>query len=199
MSTIDIIKIYEKIRRHNRIKDNTVDKKYVVIYDSHNNTLVENTILYFIKLKYALLKKVDSYTGCHIYKITDEYRLNHYLEELDCSLEVFDLDTINLVVTEIEETFLMLYKSKNFNLTVSNDNDYPERWSVNCDLFMRGLIQFCILSLLNDYSYDESELYKITENIEKYYPLILQYNPNENVYDTRDYIDSLVDETLRTS
>ena len=199
MSTIDIIKIYEKIRRHNRIKDNTVDKKYVVIYDSHNNTLIENTILYFIKLKYALLKKVDSYTGCHIYKITDGYRLNHYLEELDCSLEVFDLDTINLVVTEIEETFLMLYKSKNFNLTASNDNDYPERWSVNCDLFMRGLIQFCILSLLNNYSYDESELYKITENIEKYYPLILRHNTNENVYDTRDYIDSLVDETLKTS
>ena len=199
MSTIDIIKIYEKIRRHNRIKDNTVDKKYVVIYDSHNNTLIENTILYFIKLKYALLKKVDCYTGCHIYKITDGYRLNHYLEELDCSLEVFDLDTINLVVTEIEETFLMLYKSKDFNLTVSNNNDYPERWSVNCDLFMRGLIQFCILSLLNDYSYDESELYKITENIEKYYPLILRHNPNENVYDIRDYIDSLVDETLKTS
>ena len=198
MSTIDIIKIYEKIRRHNRIKDNTVDKKYVVIYDSHNNTLIENTILYFIKLKYALLKKVDSYTGCHIYKITDGYRLNHYLEELDCSLEVFDLDTINLVVTEIEETFLMLYKSKDFNLTVSNNN-YPERWSVNCDLFMRGLIQFCILSLLNDYSYDESELYKITENIEKYYQLILRHNPNENIYDTRDYIDSLVDETLKTS
>lgn len=199
MSAIDIIKIYEKIRRHNRIKDNTVDKKYVVIYDSHNNTLIENTILYFIKLKYALLKKVDSYTGCHIYKITDGYRLNHYLEELDCSLEVFDLDTINLVVTEIEETFLMLYKSKNFNLTVSNNNNYPERWSVNCDLFMRGLIQFCILSLLNDYSYDESELYKITENIEKYYPLILRHNTNENVYDTRDYIDSLVDETLKIS
>lgn len=199
MSTIDIIKIYEKIRRHNRIKDNTVDKKYVVIYDSHNNTLIENTILYFIKLKYALLKKVDSYTGCHIYKITDGYRLNHYLEELDCSLEVFDLDTINLVVTEIEETFLMLYKSKNFNLTVSNNNDYPERWSVNCDLFMRGLIQFCILSLLNDYNYNESELYKIIENIEKYYPLILRHNPNENVYDIRDYIDSLVDETLKTS
>lgn len=199
MSAIDIIKIYEKIRRHNRIKDNTVDKKYVVIYDSHNNTLIENTILYFIKLKYALLKKVDSYTGCHIYKITDGYRLNHYLEELDCSLEVFDLDTINLVVTEIEETFLMLYKSKNFNLTVSNNNNYPEKWSVNCDLFMRGLIQFCILSLLNDYSYDESELYKITENIEKYYPLILRHNTNENVYDTRDYIDSLVDETLKIS
>ena len=199
MSAIDIIKIYEKIRRHNRIKDNTVDKKYVVIYDSHNNTLIENTILYFIKLKYALLKKVDSYTGCHIYKITDGYRLNHYLEELDCSLEVFDLDTINLVVTEIEETFLMLYKSKNFNLTVSNNNDYPEKWSVNCDLFMRGLIQFCILSLLNDYNYDESELYKITENIEKYYPLILRHNTNENVYDTRDYIDSLVDETLKIS
>lgn len=199
MSTIDIIKIYEKIRRHNRIKDNTVDKKYVVIYDSHNNTLIENTILYFIKLKYALLKKVDYYTGCHIYKITDGYRLNHYLEELDCSLEVFDLDTINLVVTEIEETFLMLYKSKNFNLTVSNNNDYPERWSVNCDLFMRGLIQFCILSLLNDYSYDESELYKITENIEKYYPLILRRNPNENIYDIRDYIDYLVDETLKIS
>lgn len=199
MSAIDIIKIYEKIRRHNRIKDNTVDKKYVVIYDSHNNTLIENTILYFIKLKYALLKKVDSYTGCHIYKITDGYRLNHYLEELDCSLEVFDLDTINLVVTEIEETFLMLYKSKNFNLTVSNNNNYPEKWSVNCDLFMRGLIQFCILSLLNDYSYDESELYKITENIEKYYPLILRHNTNETVYDTRDYIDSLVDETLKIS
>lgn len=199
MSAIDIIKIYEKIRRHNRIKDNTVDKKYVVIYNSHNNTLIENTILYFIKLKYALLKKVDSYTGCHIYKITDGYRLNHYLEELDCSLEVFDLDTINLVVTEIEETFLMLYKSKNFNLTVSNNNNYPKRWSVNCDLFMRGLIQFCILSLLNDYSYDESELYKITENIEKYYPLILRHNTNENVYDTRDYIDSLVDETLKIS
>ena len=199
MSAIDIIKIYEKIRRHNRMKDNTVDKKYVVIYDSHNNTLIENTILYFIKLKYALLKKVDSYTGCHIYKITDGYRLNHYLEELDCSLEVFDLDTINLVVTEIEETFLMLYKSKNFNLTVSNNNNYPEKWSVNCDLFMRGLIQFCILSLLNDYSYDKSELYKITENIEKYYPLILRHNTNENVYDTRDYIDSLVDETLKIS
>lgn len=199
MSTIDIIKIYEKIRRHNRIKDNTVDKKYVVIYDSHNNTLIENTILYFIKLKYALLKKVDSYTGCHIYKITDGYRLNHYLEELDYSLEVFDLDTINLVVTEIEEIFLMLYKSKDFNLTVSNDNNYPRKWSVNCDLFMRGLIQFCILSLLNDYNYNESELYKITENIEKYYPLILRYNPNENVYDIRDYIDSLVDETLKIS
>lgn len=199
MSTIDIIKIYEKIRRHNRIKDNTVDKKYVVIYDSHNNTLIENTILYFIKLKYALLKKVDSYTGCHIYKITDGYRLNHYLEELDYSLEVFDLDTINLVVTEIEETFLMLYKSKDFNLTVSNDNNYPRKWSVNCDLFMRGLIQFCILSLLNDYNYNESELYKITENIEKYYPLVLRHNPNENVYDIRDYIDSLVDETLKTS
>lgn len=199
MSTIDIIKIYEKIRRHNRIKDNTVDKKYVVIYDSHNNTLIENTILYFIKLKYALLKKVDSYTGCHIYKITDGYRLNHYLEELDFLLEVFDLDTINLVVTEKEHESLMAYKSKDFNLTVSNDNDYPEKWSVNCDLFMRGLIQFCILSLLNDYSYDESELYKITENIEKYYPLVLRHNPNENVYDIRDYIDSLVDETLKTS
>ena len=199
MSTIDIIKIYEKIRRHNRIKDNTVDKKYVVIYDSHNNTLIENTILYFIKLKYALLKKVDSYTGCHIYKITDGYRLNHYLEELDFLLEVFDLDTINLVVTEKEHESLMAYKSKDFNLTVSNDNDYPEKWSVNCDLFMRGLIQFCILSLLNDYSYDESELYKITENIEKYYPLVLRHNPNENVYHIRDYIDSLVDETLKTS
>ena len=52
---------------------------------------------------------------------------------------------------------------------------------------------------INDYSYDESELYKITENIEKYYPLVLRHNPNENIYDIRDYIDSLVDETLKTS
>lgn len=193
MNTIDIINIYKKIREHNQLKNKFIDKTYVVIYNSYSNAVVEDLILYFTKLKYELLKKVDSYNKLMIFKITHNCTIEDCLEELTLlrSREEVYLDTINLTVTEEQQELLISFDSNDFNLDVYNSPRVNS--SINHDFFTRGLIQFCVIKVFNNYNYNEFESSIVLKNIESIYPLI------SSGVGSRDYIDSLVDETLKIS